>query len=220
MGRLTTIKPAHFRYAKTLGLPLLIAWKERTFWTLCDARNATPAETNYHIDFKTALEENLLGILAGDFSYRLAPGTALNMAIKKLTTPDPQTGSFDGQFHDIHFTNPAGERIPDIRHLSSLFLFWENEVEQRDTGEDVIQRFVIPDTDRHEFASRTLARIVQTFAALGKKDVNWRTMTADRNHVAHDPGRMRELAQQGAQYGVITDLLNFRPQHLPDFLQP
>lgn len=220
MGRLTTIRPAHFRYAETLGLPLLIAWKERTLWTLVDARNATLAQTNYHIDFKTALQENLLGILAGDFSYRLAPGTALNMPIKKLTTPDPETGSFDGEFHDIHFTNPTGERIPEIRHLGSLFMFWENDVEQVDEGQDIIQRFVIPDIDRHEFASRTLGSIVQTFAALGKKDVNWRTIMADRDHIAHDPGRMRELAQQGAQHGVITDILHFRPQHLPDFLQP
>jgi hypothetical protein len=219
MGRLTTIKPAHFRYAEDLDLPLLIAWKERTFWTLFDARNANLATTNYHIDFTTALQENLLGILAGDFSYRLAPGTALNMPIRKLTTPDPETGSFDGEFHDIHFTNPAGQRIPEIRHLGSLFMFWENDVEQIDEGDDITQRFVIPDIERHEFASRTLGSIVHALAALGKRDVNWRTMMHDPQNVAHDHGLMRDLAEQGAAHGVITDIRRIRPHHIPDFLQ-
>jgi hypothetical protein len=157
---LTEIKPAHFNYAELLGLPLLIAWKNRSFWTLFEARHATLAKTNYHIDFQRASEENLLGVLAGDFSYRLAPGTTLNMSIRKVTAPDPETGSFEGQFHNIHFTNPAGERIPDIRHLGSLFMFWENDAEQFEEGDDIVQRFVVPDSGRNEFASRTLGSIV------------------------------------------------------------
>jgi hypothetical protein len=216
MGRLTTIKPGHFRYAELLGLPLLIAWKDRTFWTLFEARHATLAETNYHIDFSKAFEENLLSTLAGDFSYRLAPGTALNMPIRKLTTPDPETGAFDGQFHDIHFTNPSGERIPNIRHLGSLFMFWENEAEQIDQGEDILQRFVVPNIERNEFASRTLSSIAHAFAR--NRNVDWRMLMHDTEHVAHDYGRMQELAEHGAAHGVITHILHFRPQHIPDFL--
>jgi len=44
-------------------------------------------------------------------------------------------------------------------------------------------------------------------------------MMHDRDHIVHDLGGMRELAQQGATYDVITDILHFRPQRLPDFLQ-
>lgn len=218
MGRLTTIKPGHLHYAEILNLPLLIAWKDRTIWTLFEARHATLAETNYHITFNRAMEENLLSTLAGDFSYRLAAGTTLNMPIRKLTTPDPETGSFRGQFHDIHFTNPTGERIPNILHLGSLFMFWENEAEQIDHGDDIVQRFVVPDIERNEFASRTLSSMVHAFAR--NEGVNWRVMMHDTDNVAHDAGRMQALAEQGAAHGVITNIMHFRPHHWPDFLPP
>jgi hypothetical protein len=50
---------------------MLVAWKHRTFWTLFEIRHAELATVNYKIDFSTAMQENLLGMLAGDFSYRL-----------------------------------------------------------------------------------------------------------------------------------------------------
>jgi hypothetical protein len=215
-GKLTSIKPGHLRYAELLGLPLLVAWKDRTLWTLFEARHATLANTNYHISFGQAWEENLLGLIGGDFSYRLAPGTTLNMPIRKLTAPDPTTGGFDGEFHDIHFSNPAGERIPNIRHLGSLFLFWENEVEQLDRGDVVVQRFVVPDSERDELASRTLSSIVHSLAR--QEEVNWRLMIPEADNVAHDVGRMRELAEEGAKHGVITHIRRFRPRHYPPFL--
>ena len=56
-----------------------------------------PIRRDYKIDFDEALKQNLLGILGGDFSYRLVPGTQINLQIQKLNTPDPDTGGFDGQ---------------------------------------------------------------------------------------------------------------------------
>lgn len=217
-GRLTSIRPGHFRYAELLGLPLLVAWKDRSFWTLFEARHAALAETNYHINFGRAMQENLLSVLAGDFSYQLAPGTTLNMPIRKLTVPEPDSGRFEGRFEDIHFTNPAGDRVPEIRHLGSLFFFWENELEQIDQGEVLLQRYVVPEPGRNEFASRTLSSIVHALAGLQGEGVNWRLMIHETDNVAHDVGRIQELAQKGAEHGVITDILRFRPQSWPEFL--
>lgn len=64
------------------------------------------------------------------------------------------------------FLNGDGTRVPDIPHLASLFIFWENEVEQLDEDDAIIQRLVIPDTELGEFASWTLGKLVHAFATL------------------------------------------------------
>jgi hypothetical protein len=214
-----SLKPHYLRYAELLRLPMLIAWRHTSLWTLFDFHAAELAERNYKIDFLTAMKENLLGELAGDFSYALAPGTKLRMHIRKLTAPDPETGGFEGVIHDAHFLNPRGERVPDIPHLMSLFMFWENEVERTDVEDEVIQDYVVPNTDRAEFASRTLSQIVHSLAALGKTSVNWRQIIHDSGHLAHDSSRLRALVDEGAEHGVITRVFHQRPEHRPFFLR-
>jgi hypothetical protein len=208
----------YLAYAALLGIPMLIAWRHRGFWTLFEMRHAQLAVVNYKIDFDDALKENLLGMLAGDFSYRLAPGTRFRMRIHKLTQPDPETGDFRGKVLDAQFANPSGEPIPNIRHLWSLFMFWENEVELVDEGSDVVQSFVVPDIKRAEFASRTLSQVVHAFAGLRGSQVSWRAIIHDSEHLAHDTGRMRALVEEGARHGIITDIWNLYPQSSPSFL--
>ena len=111
------IKPHAFRYADLVGLPLLVAWRNGALWTLFEAKRAQLAVSNYRIDFKKALIENLLGLLAGDFAYRLLPGSAIRMAITKTSEPDPETGGFNGVIRQVRFTNPAGEDVPNLPHL-------------------------------------------------------------------------------------------------------
>ena len=53
-------------YAALLRMPLLIAWKFHTIWTLFDARHLTLARTNFNISWSEAMKQNLLGVLAGD----------------------------------------------------------------------------------------------------------------------------------------------------------
>jgi hypothetical protein len=213
-----TLNWKYLAYAELLGLPMLVAWKHRGLWTLFEMRHAQLATVNYKIDFGSALKENLLGMLAGDFSYHLAPGTEIRMRIRKLTQPDPETDDFEGEVLDVHFANPAGEPIPSIRHLWSLFMFWDNEAEVVDEGDDVVQRFVVPDVRQAEFASRTLSQIVHAFAGLQGSQVSWRSIVHDTEHLAHDTGRMRALVEEGARYGVITDIWNLRPRSSPSFL--
>jgi hypothetical protein len=217
-GKLS-LKPHYLRYAELVGLPMLVAWRHRGFWTLFQMRHPKRGERNFRIDFSEAMEENLLGILAGDFSYRVVPGTAIRMRIRKMTPPDPGTGSFDGKIHDVHFSNANGERIPNIPHLSSIFMFWDNKLELVDDGPYLVQSFLIPHSPFAEFASKTLAKIVHSVAALRKEPVSWPAIIHDAKHLAHDRGRLRALVQEGAKYGVISNVINFRPKRLPSFLR-
>jgi hypothetical protein len=175
-------------------------------------RHATKTIKNYKIGFFRAMEENLLGLLAGDFSYRVTPGTAIRMRIKKLTAPD-KNGSFEGQFEDVHFVNATGSRIPDIPYLSSLFLFWENEVEQQETDDAIVQSFVISDTGLGEFASRTLGKLIQSFAMIQNKDVDWRAIIHDNEHWSHKHETLRSVVEAGAKHGIFNNVFRMMPQH-------
>jgi hypothetical protein len=213
-----SLKRNYLRYAELLNIPMLVAWRHAGFWTLFEMRHAKLASVNYKIDFGTAMKENLLGVLAGDFSYRLVPGTQIQMRIRKLTQPDSDTGDFDGEIVSVRFVKHSGEPIPNIPHLSSLFMFWDNEVELVDKGEHLVQSFVVVDTGTAEFASRTLSQTVHAFAGLEQSQVHWRSIVHDAKHFAHDRGRLRTLVAEGAKHGVITDVFTFRPSGLPSFL--
>jgi hypothetical protein len=212
------IKPHYLRYAELLGLPLLIAWRNGGLWMIFDARRATMATKNYRIDFVTALKENLLGVLAGDFSYRLVPGSAIRMAITKLGPVDPNDGGFDGQIREVTFVNPAGEVVPNLSHLSSLFLVWENEAVIEDRGEEVIQSFRVPESEDIQFASGTFSRVVHELAGLSGEEVNWQAIVHRAGHLAHDCGRLRSLVLEGAKHGVLEPVFTQRPATMPDFL--
>jgi len=214
-----SLKPHYLRYAELLGLPMLVAWKNHDFWTLFEMKHAQLADVNYKIEFGHAFKENLLGVLAGDFSYRLAPRTRLRLRFTKLSEINTHTGGFEARIDDPHFVNPQGQRIPDIPHLSSLFMFWDNDAEQVDEGDAVIQDFVVPDVTTAEFASRTLPNIVNAFSSLrSQKAVQWRSLIHDAKHFAHNSGQLRELVDAGEEWDVITDVINFRPQTWPAFL--
>jgi hypothetical protein len=218
-GVLSGLKPGYLRYAETVGLPILVAWRHLTFWTLFEMRHATLAKVNYRIEFVRASEENLLSLLAGDFSYRIVPGSAICMRIEKLSAPDVD-GSFKGIVSDAYCTNPSGERIPEIPHLSSLFLFLDNDVEEVDEGKAIVQRFVIRDTGLPEFASRTLPKIVDALAAVYRKDLDWRMIIHDIDHWdwAHATGEFRKTIDAASRLGVVTDIDRLRPKTRPAFL--
>ena len=82
-------------YAEVMQAPLLIAWKYHGIWTLYEARHLTKAEKNFNIRFDAAIKENLLGILAGDVAYRIAPGAGVHIRFKKeklLTSEATEVG--------------------------------------------------------------------------------------------------------------------------------
>jgi hypothetical protein len=214
---LSGLKPGYFRYAETLGLPMLIAWRHLTFWTLFDMHQATLAKVNYKMDFNRAMEENLLSELAGDFSYRVVPGSAIRMRIEKLSPPDDQSG-FEGRIKEICLVNKDGKRVPEIPHLSSLFLFLDDDVELFDKGSEVVQSFVIRDTGVSELASRTLSKIVEALAAISGKELDWRSIIHDIEHWAHGRGEFRETIDAAAKYGVVDSRSRRQPKHQPAFL--
>jgi Holliday junction resolvase len=71
------------RYGQTVGLPVLVAWKYKGLWALFELRHFERPNVNYKISLATALKQNLLGVLAGDFAFVLRSGVGLHMRATK-----------------------------------------------------------------------------------------------------------------------------------------
>lgn len=71
-----TFKPHHVealrRNAAQLALPLLIAWKRFSVWTLFDVSHLSRGDQNDGIDHALAAKQNLLGVLAQDVAFTLS----------------------------------------------------------------------------------------------------------------------------------------------------
>jgi hypothetical protein len=215
-GRLS-LHPGYLRYAETVGLPMLIAWRHLSFWTLFEMRHAKLARVNHNIGFLHAMEENLLCQLAGDFSYRVIPGSAIRMRIEKLREEE-KDGSFNGRITAVHLINALGDQVPDIPHLSSLFLIMDDEVEIVDEGRSVVQSFVIRDKGGAEFASRTLPKMAAGLADIHKMSLDWRVIFHDLEHWAHGRGQFRKTIDTAAHHGIVANVIRILPKHRAVFL--
>jgi len=215
-GRLS-LNSGYLRYAEVMGLPMLVAWRHLSFWTLFEMRHATLARVNYNIDFHRAMEENLLCLLAGDFSYRIFPGSAISMRIEKLSE-ETADGGFEGMITDVHVTDPHGERIPEIPHLASLFLILDDEVEIMEDGRSATQRFVIRDRGCSELASMTLAKVALAQAQIHRGSLDWRDIFHNTEHWAQGQGQLHKIVDMAAVHGVAEKARRFRPKHMPTFL--
>ena len=54
------------RFAETVNLPVLVAWKFRGLWMLVDVTHFEKRITAYHLSWEIAMRENLMGILFGE----------------------------------------------------------------------------------------------------------------------------------------------------------
>ena len=71
------------KYSTLTDIPLLVAWKFYGLWLLVDINLFVKAKTNFHLSLETAMKNNLMGYLAGDFVYVMKPNVGLHFIMKK-----------------------------------------------------------------------------------------------------------------------------------------
>ena len=205
-------------YGELLNLPVLVAWKYATFWVLFELKNFERTSKNFRISFKTAMKQNLLGLLAGDFSFSMNKGGGLHMRMRKIKNEPSENGK-EGwvvEIEDVYFTNSKGACFKKVPGLLNLFLCSEQDVELIDEGTHFVQSYVIPESSTAEFASRALAILLETFK--GGDDIKWR----DIMHTQFPPkrfGDLRRAAEDALKSGFVHHILNQVPHNRPGFLE-
>ena len=213
-------------YGRSLGLPVLVAWNFHGIWTLCEISHFRKCEKQYRLPVKKAVQENLLGVLAGDFGYVMQPGVGLTIIASKeallAVEPEPSGGRTERWrlvIREAYYSNKNGQRTNKLPEgLWPLFLAGEMESIDEITDSEVMQRFVIAEDAGIQFASRALGALVAFMMPDGEK-ISWRkVMESGGPHIS--PSEiMRNAIQRGIELGYVRYGMDQVPQTNPEFLQ-
>jgi Holliday junction resolvase len=209
-------------YAKILRLPMLIAWKHHSMWSLFEIDRMEMATKNYNISFVAASSESLLGKLAGDFCYTLPRGTGLHIRMKKNELlSSKRTGS---EIHeewrmlveDAYHTDRQGRERRDLSaDIEALFYVNDLEENQKYTPNHVTWNFTVGD-DENKFAHMALSGLLNWHLE-NSESLNWREVVGRATPV---PGlnNFSETVRRAMKEGVVTHILHFEPETAPLFL--
>ena len=201
------------RYASLLNLPLLVAWKHRSFWTLFEAKHLRLVTTNLNISFVDAMKQNLLGILAGDFSFSFRVGTGMHIRTRKLKET---TEGFEGVIEEAYFSNADGHRHVGGSGLLQFFLCIDQEPSVVENDTELLQSFVISTDQLAEFAHRAMVTMLSTFTEL-QQTFSWRQILM-QNRLPHLSGGPQQAAKNALDAGFLEYVLIPQPQTRPEFL--
>ncbi|WP_407493986.1 hypothetical protein [Pseudooceanicola sp. MF1-13] len=208
-------------YSTLMGMPLLIAWKYHSFWTLFEARHLKLAVKNFNISFHDAMAENLLTVLAGDVAYEIGPGSGVHLRAKKdellsAEKLDSHTSEHWKMHIDkVEFTNRDGEVVDELSsETQSLLTVWDLE-ERQDHDEDHIWlRYTAP-TEVTEFGHRTLVRLLDWVRPSGQK-ISWRRVA--RKEKLSTIEDLRSALSVAFDEKIIKYVFYLQPRTAPDFL--
>lgn len=215
LGRLSS-------YANLLGLPLLIAWKFHGVWTLFEAKHLKKARTNFNIRFGEAMRQNLLGVLAGDVSYKIAPGAGIILDCRKealLETKvdgDTTTEQWQMRIDGVRFTSKGGKPRDDLDDdVRTLFTTWDLEERQTFTPAHIHVAFQAGD-EGMMFGHMALVQLLAWRQRVGEA-INWRHVIR-RDEVISNITNFATALERALEQEVVTLILHQVPADMPSFL--
>lgn len=201
------------RYANLLGLPLLIALKYASFWTLFEARHLRKVDDKLAISPVEALKETLLCLLAGDFSFSFLPGVGMHLKFRK----DKETeNGFYGEIEEAYLLNAEGEKHTGEGGILQLFTCIEQESIVQEEETHAVQSFVISAEGQAEFAHRALVTLLRTFGDVDPLD--WHNILV-RKQLPLLFASPHQAVRKGLEAGFIKHRINIRPQTWPEFVK-
>ena len=211
-------------YADLTGSPLLIAWKYLGMWTLFDASHMKKATKNFNITLSDALRENLLGVLAGDFAYKIGAGAGIRLRLRKdqlveaEEADEGRTEQWIMTIDDVAFTDRDGSRRTDLSsEVQSLFTTWDLEQHEEHTGSSVDLHFVAGN-EGILFAHMALVRLLTWGQPIGSQP-HWRKLLR-KGRVTANVENFAEALRVALDERVVSHVFNIQPITMPSFLKP
>ncbi len=209
-------------YADLLGVPLLIAWKFHGVWTLFEARHLTKARTNFNIRFDEAMRQNLLGVVAGDVSYKIAPGAGIVLGCRKeaLLGINVENGATTEQWQmridSVHFTSKGGQPRDDLSDdVKTLFTAWDLEERQTFTPTHIYIAFQAGE-EGMMFGHMALVQLLAWRQRAGEA-INWRHVIR-RDQVISNMTNFAGALERALGQDVVTLVLHQVPAETPSYL--
>lgn len=211
-------------YADLVGMPLLIAWKFHSVWMLFEVRHMKKAAKNFNITLNTAMQENLLGALAGDVAYKIGAGAGIHLRFRKdkLLGIEKSDESYSEQWamtiDDVSFTDREGAYRTDLDgDVQSLFTTWDLEDKEEHTDSHVHMHF-IAGGEGMQFAHTALVRLLNWESPHDNRP-HWRGLLR-KAQVTANVASFSAALDAAFQQKVVSHVFYFQPHAMPDFLQP
>lgn len=201
------------RYADSLHLPLLIAWRHKTLWTLFEATNLRRAKKNFNIRFEDALKQTLMCKLAGDFSFSFRKGAGLHLNVQKKGRAGDE---IEGVIVDAYWTNGDGRRFNNVQGLMPLFLSSYQEQNVTETDSHIAFDYVTTDEHNAQFAHRALVSLLRFSTDRGQ--LIWRHVLDESRVPPLVRVELRSAAREALKLGFLQIVANIRPATAPAFI--
>lgn len=226
--KLLSFKPEYLRrlqnYADMVGMPLLVAWKFHGIWMLFEARHMKKASMNFNITLKTAMRENLLGVLAGDIAYKIGAGAGIKLRFRKNKllgaekTDDGYTEQWEMTVDDVSFTDCEGNRREDLDgEVQSLFTAWNLNEKEDHTDSHVHLHFVAGD-DAMQFAHTALVHLLRWESPHDGR-LHWRGLLR-KEQVTANVANFLTAIETAFRQKVVSHVFHLQPHSMPAFLAP
>jgi len=211
-------------YSNLLSIPLLVAWKFYGMWVLADIKCFQKAKTNFHLPIESAMKNNLMSYLAGDFAYKIEPNVGLHFVMKKerlVSEESTGEGSKEQEWivriEKAYFTNSAGKEVTKFPDgLWPLFIAAGPEAHDRVEHDYVFQSFVIPENQGIKY-SHTALPVLLNFSNKDEEKIHWRKQL-DEHKYPVEYKTFYDGANAGLKEKFIKYIFHIRPFDIPDFL--
>jgi len=212
-------------YSNLLGIPLLVAWKFCGMWLLVDTECFLKAKTNFHLTFETAMKNNLMSYLAGDFAYKIKPNVGFHFVMKKeklvaekSTNERSKEQQWQVRIEKAYFTNSEGSeftKLPD--GFWPLLISADLESHDRVEHDNIYQSFVIPENHGLKYAHTALP-VLLYFSNQNEEKIHWRKQLEEHNYPV-EYKVFYDAAGAGIQEKFIQYIFHIKPFEIPNFLK-
>lgn len=226
--RTLTFKPGYrarlMAYAEMMNLPLLIAWKHHSVWTLFELRHARKARVNFNIAHQDAMKQNLLGLIAGDVGFVPMTGVGIHLTIAKealLETKDDgdaRIETWQMRITAVDFTDGSGQPAKLHPETVQLFATMDLEAEEDHSEQQLVQRFVMRNPNNIQFAHRALVALLEWESGSTGRP-SWRSLLG-APRVVRSIDHFSAAIDRAMEEGVMRYALRQQPVDLPQFAHP
>ena len=214
------------RYASLLKIPVLVAWKNKWgIWVLAELNEFKKANTNYNLGFEDALKNNLLGILAGDFSYSLGVGAGVHISANKQELVESKTDesgttteNWKMVIDDVYFSTYEGKEIRDLSSIAQqVFFSWDLIEEETHTDTHVVFHNTCKEQSMI-FAHMALTRVLNFHSSLQDKSIQWRGILGGGGNIA-SISNFRAGIKENMDKKIVHHVIDQIPCNVPDYLK-
>ncbi|MGH0214470.1 restriction endonuclease [Sinorhizobium meliloti] len=209
-------------YAEMMAMPLLIAWKFHSIWMLFEPRHMKKAKKNFNISLSDAMRENLFGILAGDFAFKVAHGAGAHLCFRKeklLSTikgDDTFEETWQTRCVAVTFTGRGGSVAEKVSpEVQTLLATWDLETTEEHDEDHIWIRHTAP-SEGMRFSHSALVSLLNWGLPQGES-ISWREQL--RTEKINTIADFRSATVKGLEEGIVHLIVDQQPHTWPDFVR-